>query len=720
MGIGGSKITITTYTYRIRTMIAVTFGPVDEFIRLDYNSDYKYYNAGRPGDHQPLIFNTSENVLFGAFYWGTDSQGGTGQNYWYHGGENLAYKNIAYASFWLDLGQSPAMPATAFTVTRYYVPDLPNSLSWPATTGSSSGMNPAVVLYDLITNPHYGYGLPVDFIHYQSFMTACSQLASEDLSISICISTVELYAVVRSVLDWIDGELVYWEDTGQIALRLRRKDYTLDQLTIITAEEMRAQTFELQRPSWFSTKNVVYVNFLDINRESDQNLVYAEDIGNFNLTGNQRVHEFNFDVFTDPTMAQKVATRQLHRHSYPWAKVSFECFTEKGDELKVFEPFWMQHIYYGVNAVFRVTEKRREGPNIWKIEAVEESFCVNAAFRPGYEPPTIRPTHGENISLAFDYELFNSYYRGLHVLGFCSQQMSPELYAAGIIQDSYHVAVGDAEKTVSYAYMGYIDDQALTWISLRGGAFSGFVDDPSLIEYVLIDNEVMRPYMITGNSDDMLLIWEKEIIAGVEHLVNVEMQRGLEGTTNCSHEYGARCYALSGREFSPSNLLKDAIYTMEITPHYMTPTPWWDDDESITFPITWLPLIDMPMPPGNLVSGVSPYPGITSTFQVDVDFTWTHTSRVPPIPTPCVGLTAYPQTDTGDGFIDQILGWRLCHCTLYGITTLATTFLPLDARSYVSTFDYRSGMGLYMGFSLDVYAQGAKGYDSLPTRFNFG
>ena len=715
MGVGGSKVTITTYTYRIRTQIAVTFGPVDEFIRLDYNSDYKYYNTAR--SHQSLIFNTSENILFGEFRWGTDSQGDTGQNYWYHGGESLSYKNIAFASFWLDLGQSPSMPATAFTVTRYYVPSLPNSLFWPATTGSSSGMNPAVVLYDLITNPHYGYGLPVEFIHHESFMTACSQLSSEDLSISICISTVELYAIVRSVLDWIDGELVYKEDTGQIGLRLRRKDYTLDQLTIITAEEIRAQTFELQRPSWFATKNVVYVNFLDINRECDQNLVYAEDIGNFNLTGNQRVHEFNFDVFTDPTMAQKVATRQLHKHSYPWAKVSFECFTEKGDTLRVFEPFWLQHVYYGVNAVFRVTEKRREGPNIWKIEAVEESFCVNAAFRPGYEPPTIRPTHADPESLPFGYTLFNSYYRGLHVLGYCSAIMTPEIYAANIVQDSYHVAVEDAETTVSCALIGYVNEETLNHIYIRNTT-NHFTDDVSLLDYVLVGNEIVRPHVISGSQNDINLWWETDG-KWPPKVINLDQQRGLEGTTVCDHLYGERCYALQGREFSPTNLQKDMTYTMEITPHYMTPIPWWDTDESITFPITWLPLINMPMPPYDLIPGATATPGITSTYQVDITFTWNHASRVAPIPTPCAGLSAYPQTDTGDGLIDQILGWRICYNDLCGMTTLATTYLPLDARSYVSTFDYRSGIGLYMGFSLDVFAQGVRGYDSLPSRYDF-
>ena len=685
MGLG-SKITIITYTYRIRTAMAISFGPIDEFIRLDYNSDYKYYNAGRMSS--PLVLATSDNVLSGSIYWGDDTQDANSNLTAMH--EPMYYRNIAYASFWLDLGSTPAMPATAFTVTRYYVPDLPDGYSWSHTTGSASGMNPAIVLYDLVTNPHYGYGLPASMIHTDSFVGASNQLYSEDLTVSTCISTVELYAIVRAILDWCDGELIYKEDTGQIGLRLRRKDYTLDQLVQVHADDMRAQTFELQRPSWYGTKNVIYVNFLDINRECDQNLVYAEDLGNFNLTGNQRVHEFNFDIFTDPSMAQKVATRQLHKHTYPWAKVSFECFSSKGDLLTVFEPFWLQHSYYGVDAVFRVTEKRRQGPNIWKIECVEENFCVNAAFAAGYDEPYPTPPYVDPVTIDWSYRILNSYYRGYLVLGFSDDQTT------NTILDCFTITCDASSASCDYACVG-----RLTTPISSGHLANIYVDkdrhfqeDFSLVGYVLIGDEIMKISSVSETEDQV-------------HYTSNLSSRGIEGTSQSSYSIGEKVFALDCRAFISTNMLQNSEYGMEIYPHYMYPKPYWDGDDAATYDLIWDPLIEMPMTPYDL-------DGDSYDPSANILFTWEWDSRLAPIPTPCSGLSAYPQTDTGNGLVDQILGWRVCHYELEGTSALITTYLTPDVRSFSSTYASRAGVGLYTGFKLNVYARGVKGFDSLP------
>jgi hypothetical protein len=685
MGIGGSKVTITTYTYRIRTAMAISWGPLDEFIRLDYNSDYKYYNTGRSGS--PLVLSTSENVLSGSIYWGTDGQGTSSNLAVMH--EAMYYNNIAYADFWLDLGQSPAMPATAFTVTRYYVPDLPGS-GWASTTGSASGMNPAIVLYDLLTNQYYGYGLDTALIHSDSFGGASNQLAGEDLTVSTCISTTEVYSIVRSILDWIDGELIYKEDTGQIALRLRRKDYTLDQLIQVHASDIRAQTFELQRPSWYGTKNVIYINFLDIGRECDQNLVYAEDIGNFNLTGNQRVHEFNFDIFTNPSMAQKVATRQLHRHSYPWAKASFECFSAKGDLLKVFEPFLLYHEYYGVEAVFRVTEKRRQGPNIWKIECVEENFCSDSAFAAGYDEPYPTPPYEDPVSINWSYRILNSYYRGYLVLGYSSDQTT------NTILDSFEVFTDAGGSACDYACAGRLTTPITTGhtAEIYIDKDRHFQDDFSLVGYVLINDEIMKIDAVSETEDQV-------------HYTAYHASRALEDTVESSHSVGDMVFALDCRAYVASNMLEGEEYTMNIYPHYMYPNPYWDTEDIVSYDVTWNSLINMPMDPYDL-------DGNTYDPSADITFTWNWDSRSRPIPTPCSGLSAYPQTDTGSGFVDQILGWRVCHYELGGTSSLITTFLTSDVRSFVSTYSSRAGVGLYTGFKMNVYAQGVRGIDSLP------
>jgi hypothetical protein len=688
MGIG-SQIKITTYTYRIRTAYAITYGPIDEFIRFDYNSDYKTYYAARSGS--VLNLNTSENVLSGQIWWGNASQGTSPNLSVMHEGMN--YNNICYGDFHLDLGSSPAMPAVAFTVTRYYAPDLPKGYSWGSITGSSSGMNPAVMLYDLLTNQVYGYGLSADDIYIDSFVGASNQLANEDLTCSTVIDTAEVYAVVRAVLDWIDGELIYREDVGKIALRLRRKDYTLDQLVQVTASDIRAQTFDLQRPSWYATKNVVYVNFNDINRECDQNLVYAEDLANYNMTGNQRVQEFNFNIFTEGSMAQKVATRQLHRHSYPWAKVTFECFADKGDALKVFEPFWLQHDYYGVAAVFRITEKRRQGPNIWKIECVEECFCANSAFAAGVDEPYPIVPYVTPQSIDWDYRILNSYYRGYLVLGYSNDQTTD------VILDSFVVESDVGLSTCDYACVGRLVNPVTSGhdATLYVQKDKHFQDDFSTVGYVLIDDEIMKIDSASETTDQVTYL-------------SSNAHRALEETTQANHSVGAKVFALDCRAFVASNMIPGHTYTMSITAHYMYPILWFDSDDAVTYEIVWEPLTDMPKNP--VIQSHS-----SDNYLQDITFTWKAQNRAAPIPTPCSGLTAYPQTDS----VDQILGYKICQCHQgAGTTSLLTTYIDPGTTSYTSTRAERIAAGICTSFRFEVYSRGVKGFDSLPATIDIG
>ncbi len=680
MGMGGSgkeTVTITYYTYRIRTAYAISFGPIDEFVRLDYNADFKTYFATRSGDSYPLA--PSEQILYGAIYWGNSSQSASGNLSYMH--EAMNYNNICYADFWLDLGEQPAMPAVAFFVTRYYAPELPDPYYWSYTTGPASGLNPAILLYDLLTNSVYGYGLSVDDIDVDSFVGAHIQLYGEELSCSTVIETAEVYAIVRSVLDWIDGEIIYRESDGKIGLRLRRKDYTLDELIQVHATDIRAQTFELQRPSWYATKNVIYVNFNDIMRECDQNLVYAEDMANFNLTGNQRVQEFSFNIFSNTTVAQKVAIRQLHRHSYPWAKVSFECFSTKGDALQIFEPFWLQHDYYNVAAVYRVTEKRRQSPNIWKIECVEECFPANAAFsvysgdEPYPDPPYVVPQ-----TIDWNHRIWDSYYRGYLILGYSDDQTTD------VILDQFVISTELASTVCGYACIGRltVPVNAGHDASLYVQKDKHFQDNFSTVHYLLIDDEIMKVSSVSETTDEVF------------YFVSLS-NRALEETVQADHSDGTRVFAVECKAFYATNLIAGTTYSMMITPHYMHPILFYDSNDSDTSTITWEPLIDMPKTPSDLTPS-------SEDYLDDITFTWTQSSRVPPIPSPCAGMSPYPQI----GGVDQILGWGYKISSGLTTTTITQGLTTLLVPNYVSSHSDRLAAGISTSFTFEVYAIGSK------------
>ena len=676
--------TVTYYTYRIRTATAICFGPIDKFVRFDYNSDFKDYNQTNTGS--PFDIDISDQILYAKLYWGTNSQPADTTNL----GQMhtaLYYRNICYASFHLDLGKTPSMPATSYTVCRWYIPagfgTLYNKLS-------ASSLNPAVILYDILTSPHYGFGLSTSLIDLTSFTDARDTLYSEDLGYSTSIQGGEVYATVRAILDWVDGELVYDEDTNKIALKLRRHYTYTPFLPEVTEENIKAQTFELTRPSWYATKNCIYVNFFDTERECDQNAVYAEDLANYNLTGNVRVQEFNFDCFTNADMAQKVAIRLLYRHSFPHASIQFVCFGSKGDELQLFEPFAFSHSYYGISGTFRVTEKRREGPNLWKIEAMEERYMSPAAVATNatesYNTSNIYGTF-ESVD-SWSFRLLDSYYRDLLFLGYSNDQ------STNTILDAFDVLTGSSSRRVDYACIGRLKTSIL-----GSGSATVYCDldrhfqtAPSAVNFILVDDEIMK-------VDSM-----SETTTTVTYNCSTA-SRAYEDTTIASHSVSAKVYMLDCKAIDSVNLVPGVTITLQATPHYMYPKPWIDFNDMDSMNYTYQGLIKVPMEPSNINAS-------SSDPTADITFTWTFESRDAPLPIPCTGLSPYPQVESGGSLKDQIIGWKIWHSYTSGTTSLLTVYTDSTPTSYVSTYAARSAAGLTGNFKIWVSARGILGYDS--------
>ncbi len=687
---GGGSVTVTTYTYRIRFAVAVSFGPVDTFVRLDYNSDFKNYDVDR-GTSESVAFDTGENILYGSFWFGTDTQTADSSLAVMHSGDTLYYRHIAYASFWCDLGMSPSMPATAFTLCRYYCPLA--GLSAYNTFADSLGLNAVQVLYDLLTNKFYGFGLSAAIIDTASFLDAGVRLYNENISVGTTLTGGELYNVIRAVLDWIDGELVYDETYGYIKLILRRYDYTYELLPEVFESDMRAQSFELNRTSWYATKNVIYANFLDIARECDQNCVYVEDLGNFNISGNLRVQEFNFDIFTDTATAQRVCNRLLHRHSYPYAKVVFECFGTTGDNLTIFGTFRLYHSYYGIwGKVYRVTEKRRQGPNLWKIEAIEEVFPPASLYDAQSENPYTPPYWTPQV-INWNFETFESYYRGFMILCYSEDQST-----GYNTLDRFGVQTDFCANPVNYSCIGRLESEVGTNHDANLYLVPDkhfIIDDPATIEYVLVDDEIMK---ISSCSDSA---------AEIYYFVS-ETNRAQEGTSQAVHSVASRVYALDCRALSSADKLPPGVtYDCVITPHYTYPRPFYYPDDKKTTTILYQGLIKAPMQPGAV--SVS-----SSDWTDDITFSWTRNDRVRPLPMPCLGLEQYPSETVGGVVQDQIANWRI-QFFIPGTTTFyVPEMIDPGTLQYTSTFASRTAAGLSHYFTFEVCAVGGAGYYDSP------
>jgi hypothetical protein len=661
MGFGAPTATTTTYTYSIRWAVAVCFGPVNKFVRLDYNSNFKNYVNYDPPTPISLQQN-KKNIKYGKFYWGDTAQGPDSSLQVMHKvgsvDNTLNYRNIAYVSFHSNLGQSPSMPATTFTVIRYY---SPLSGVYPNTFPSSYGLNPVQVLYDILTNNIYGFGLSATLIDSASFLSAGSTLGPpENISVGTAITGGELYPKVREILDWIDGELVYNEPTGKISLILHRK--TTSSITI-NESDMRAKTFELTRPSWFATKNCIILNFMDIRRECDQNCVYSENLANFNFTGTLRVQEFNFDIFTDYTTAKKVCNRLLHKQSYPYSKVTFECFGTKGDSLQIFQPFNLSHAYYNMsNVSFRVTEKRREGPNVWKIEAVEECPALN--YEVNADEDTEDPFY-DFTRITWSYFALETYYRGFMILGYSTNQVAgdPVLNGFGITTSDSVDGNLLCDGFVSYPRIGTL---TIPFSSGGGDAINvsldrHFHDDLAAVTYILICSQTESPtqHTLTDGSYEIFKVSLKSSDDTSAIYSFNPADRGLEETPHLDHAIGDHCFMVNDRSYPPWGLEPEEPYIWGVAPHYSYPGPFYDDEDVKSLTMAYNGLLEIPHIQG-------PVTWTSGGFNGSVRFKWTRDNRDRPskgLPSPGEGLDAYPMEHVGGVWRDVIVGWHVLHYT---------------------------------------------------------
>jgi hypothetical protein len=101
--------------------------------------------------------------------------------------------------------------------------------------GHIHAMNPAHIIYECLTNPQWGRGLPKALIDENSFIYAANTLCNEGFG--LCLPWTrkeEIDEFLAIVQDYIDCFLYPDPETGKMAIRLLRNDYVEADLPLFT------------------------------------------------------------------------------------------------------------------------------------------------------------------------------------------------------------------------------------------------------------------------------------------------------------------------------------------------------------------------------------------------------------------------------------------------------------------------------------------------------
>lgn len=259
------------------------------------------------------------------------------------------------------------------------------------------GMNPAHILVQCLTDPHWGMGYPQGVIGW-SFWNVALALSSEGFGLNLVWTRQQpIESFIGQVLDHIGGILYTDSQQGTFELKLLRDDYWIDSLPQLGPDEIvRLERFE--RAQWGELPNELTVVYTDWQTGGDAT-VTVENLAAIQLQGGVINQRRNYPGVNYGPLAARLALRDLRALGSPLARMSLmvapAALTQAPLPGDVFLLNWPR---LGIDRmVVRVTgiDTGTLGAAQWRIEAIEDVFgmsnTVLAPTPPRLQEPTIEP-----------------------------------------------------------------------------------------------------------------------------------------------------------------------------------------------------------------------------------------------------------------------------------------------------------------------------------------
>ena len=261
----------------------------------------------------------------------------------------------------------------------------------------SVGMNPAHILVQCLTDPHWGMGYPQDSIGW-SFWNAASALSSEGFGLNLVWTRQQsIESFIGQVIDHIGGILYTDPEQGTFELKLLRDDYWIDSLPKLGPDEIvRLERFE--RAQWGELPNELTVIYSDWQTGGDTN-VTVENLAAIQLQGGVINQRRDYPGVNYGPLAARLALRDLRALGSPLARLSLTVARETLERPPLpGDVFLLNWPRLSIDQmVVRVTgiDTGKLGAAEWRIEAIEDVFGMSNTVLspppPRVEEPTIEP-----------------------------------------------------------------------------------------------------------------------------------------------------------------------------------------------------------------------------------------------------------------------------------------------------------------------------------------
>lgn len=285
--------------------------------------------------------------------------------------------------------------------------------------GRVKAMNPAHILYEVLTNKEWGRGLSPSRIDENSFVYAANQLCGEGFGLCFAWQRQDdIDQFVKVVIDHIAGALYVDRSTGLYTLRLIRDDYDPEDLPLFDLNSGLLEIDEDENAAGDMLVNEVVVKYKDPVARGKAKAVRAQNLAAFLSHGSVLNNTVEYNGVPTGELAARLALRDLRIASIAPKRYKL-VFDRRAWRLNRAMPIRISVPSRGfTNLVLRVLDIKEEGLADGKIEitATQDIFGLpatgyTAVVSSPYTPPSNSPTP------AADALMFELGYRDIHRLG---------------------------------------------------------------------------------------------------------------------------------------------------------------------------------------------------------------------------------------------------------------------------------------------------------------
>jgi hypothetical protein len=258
----------------------------------------------------------------------------------------------------------------------------------------SVGMNPAHILVQCLTDPHWGMGYPPDCIG-DSFWDAAWKLSDEGFGLNLIWTRQQpIESFIAQVLDHVGGILYTDPEQGRFELKLLRDDYWIESLPQLGPDEIvRLERFE--RAQWGELPNELTVVYTDWQTGGDAT-VTVENLAAIQLQGGVINQRRDYPGVNYGPLAARLALRDLRALGSPLARMSLTVARDTLERAPLpGDVFLLNWPRLGIDQMLvRVTgiDTGTLGALEWRIEAMEDVFGLDNAVLVPPPPPIEEPT----------------------------------------------------------------------------------------------------------------------------------------------------------------------------------------------------------------------------------------------------------------------------------------------------------------------------------------